>query len=230
MKIAVIIGITSNLGENLCDKLLSKGYYVIGTYFSSNTSKFTENKNVQLYYLNMKDKKNIDNFVSNIKNKDIRIDFFINFVANELLIKKFHTISQEKFEEDMQINVLNQIYLLNNLFPQFSENSNLIFVLSEVTLSNNSSYLSASYTISKFALLGVIKALSIELAFRKVRVNGISPGMMETNFIKNVPNFIKEKYKGLSKSQNLVLVDSVVSEILNILENQSINGENIQIK
>ena len=49
----------------------------------------------------------------------------------------------------------------------------------------------ASYVTSKYALLGLVKALSNEYADKGIRINGISPSMIETKFLENIPLIYK---------------------------------------
>ena len=43
------------------------------------------------------------------------------------------------------------------------------------------------YPASKFAVNGIIKSLSRELAPYGIRVNGVAPGITETDMVKNLP-------------------------------------------
>ena len=46
------------------------------------------------------------------------------------------------------------------------------------------------YSSSKAALLGLVKSLSLELSKRKIRINCISPGLIETDSLFNKNNHI----------------------------------------
>ncbi|MCY6340182.1 SDR family oxidoreductase [Bacteroides fragilis] len=50
------------------------------------------------------------------------------------------------------------------------------------------------YALSKGAIQGITKALSIELAPKKVRVNCIAPGFIKTKMMENVSSSFSEDY------------------------------------
>lgn len=47
-----------------------------------------------------------------------------------------------------------------------------------------------NYSAAKAGIIGATKALSIELAKRKITVNAIAPGLIDTEMIANVPEFV----------------------------------------
>ena len=72
--------------------------------------------------------------------------------------------------------------LLNKL--HFSEDGGSIVFISSVmgVVGENGKTL---YSMTKGALISAVKSMSVELAPRKIRVNAISPGMVETPMSKN---------------------------------------------
>ena len=47
-----------------------------------------------------------------------------------------------------------------------------------------------NYAAAKAGLVGATKALAIELAKRKITVNAVAPGLIDTEMIENVPDFV----------------------------------------
>jgi len=47
-----------------------------------------------------------------------------------------------------------------------------------------------NYSAAKAGLIGATKALSIELAKRRITVNAVAPGLIDTEMIANVPEFV----------------------------------------
>lgn len=226
MKKALIIGGTSNLGEEIIKGLLKNSFEVYTTKREESKIADDLKNKVKIFNLNLKDKDSISKFYEKIKEE--KFDFITNTISNKPTLNRFEKIEQETFESDMEINVLNYIFLLKKIIPNLNKNSNLIFILSEMTLNERLQFTS-SYQVTKFALLGLMKALKNELKSKKIRVNAISPGMMETKFISHIPKIMKENYTNKYNNSKFINPSDVAKEIIKIINKDSINGENIGV-
>ncbi len=87
------------------------------------------------------------------------------------------------------------------------------------------------YTVSKYAMLGLMKSLASEYADKNIQINSVSPSMIETKFLNN----INEKLVEISAYNNPLKrnanIDDVVPVIKMLLSKESdyINGVNIPI-
>ncbi len=83
----------------------------------------------------------------------------------------------------------------------------------------------------EYALLGLMKALSVEYADRGIMVNGISPSMMETKFLKDVPELIVQQAAMNSPFGRNLLVEEIVPAFEFLLSEggDRITGQNIVI-
>lgn len=210
MKRAFVIGSKGTLGRAISHRLISDNYEIIGPAIED---------------LDLSKKESIDRFFSNLS-KEEKFDFLTNTFANTLTFNKFESIPQEVFEEDMRINFSNFIYFLKKFLPHLRENSNIILILSEMVFDEEPRYFSP-YVSSKYALLGLMKSLSGELKNKKIRINAVSPGMMETNFIQDLPTYMVKSY--LSKHGKFVSPSDVAHKILEIIHDEKISNKNFGI-
>ncbi len=227
MKKAILLGASGVLGGAIAKTLTNKGFQVLGTKYQQEPKDLEENPNVDLVKMDINDPKSVEEFLEIAKSRG-EIDFFTSTVSNKPKINKFENIPLKTFEEDIKTNVLTHIKIIKNLLPLLKENSNIIFILSEQVSLPKTQYTS-SYSLCKHALLGLMKSLSEELKRKKIRVNAVSPGMMDTPFIKDFPSFVKESYKLKTKNKSLVKPERVAKKIGEIIENQNINGQNIGV-
>lgn len=214
MKTAIVLGM-GTLGEAIAEKLVEKGFHVIGTV---RPGKKYHRNSVETLELDVSDEQSIEKFLNKMAGKNI--SFFTSTIANNLTFKRFEDIPIQTFEEDLRINVLSHIKIIKGL--GFEQDSNIVFILSEET-AHPSKYMS-SYVVSKYALLGLMKTLANELAAKKIRVNAISPGMMDTAFIKDLPPLLKDTYA--RKAGKLVDPKEVAQKIIEIMEKGG-SGENV---
>ena len=89
----------------------------------------------------------------------------------------------------------------------------------------------APYVTAKYALLGLMKDLAAEYAAKGITVNGISPQMIETKFLKDVPELIVEQQRTAGPLQRLLQKEDILPTIRLLLsdEAEAITGENIAI-
>jgi 3-oxoacyl-[acyl-carrier protein] reductase len=91
---------------------------------------------------------------------------------------RFEDLTEEEILQSFQANVEGFLRVVRNLLPTFTSSSRI------VVLSSIFGFLSRSgrlpYTMSKHALVGIVKALALELAPDGILVNSVSPGYIDT--------------------------------------------------
>lgn len=98
--------------------------------------------------------------------------------------KPFAYLNRNELDEIMNINFYGPTLLTNGLMRKklLNRNASIVFIssISGVT----SAFIGGSaYGGSKGAINGMVKCLALELASKKIRVNTISPGMVESNLL-----------------------------------------------
>jgi NAD(P)-dependent dehydrogenase (short-subunit alcohol dehydrogenase family) len=89
-------------------------------------------------------------------------------------------------EQFFQTNVISAVSLTKQVvkISQFSEEGgSIVFISSVMGIAGEKG--KALYSMTKGALIAAVRSLAIELAPRKIRVNSISPGVVETPMSKN---------------------------------------------
>ena len=87
-----------------------------------------------------------------------------------------------------------------------------------------------NYSASKAGIIGAVKALSLELAKRKITVNAIAPGIIDTDMIQDIPQDEVKKLipmKRFGKPEEVAsLVNYLISEDAGYITGQviSVNG------
>ena len=106
----------------------------------------------------------------------------------------------------------------------------VVVMLTSYTTNIPPKYL-ASYVTSKYALLGLIKALANEYADKGIRINGISPTMMDTKFLQSIPELIVKQNAMNSPTGKNLSVEEVTPMFEFLLSDKSaaITGQNIAI-
>lgn len=85
----------------------------------------------------------------------------------------------EAFYDDMlDVNVKGVVFQLKSVLPLLQEGASVIFNTSIIAHKGMAG--TSAYAASKGALSALVRAFAVELAPRKIRVNGVSPGPIET--------------------------------------------------
>jgi NAD(P)-dependent dehydrogenase (short-subunit alcohol dehydrogenase family) len=104
--------------------------------------------------------------------------------AGKAYISPLKTISEEKCKEVYALNTYSAIELakvFTNRNVYAGERGSIVFISSVYAIVGSAA--NVGYAMSKSALHGITKALSIELASKGIRVNCIAPGFVKTNML-----------------------------------------------
>lgn len=213
MSVAVVLGASGGLGSAIA-ALLAKDHRVIGTHHGPS---HPEIAGVVWKQLDMNSVPSIESFCKELTS----VDVLVNTIAAPLTLQRFEKLAPSAYEADLRVNVLNPLLLVQTLLPKLSKNACVVFTLTEM-LDATPAYFS-SYVISKHALLGLVKALDAEL--KDVRVNAVSPGMMDTRYIGKLPAFVKEKY---AKARGLVEPEDVAQAVKKLIDSDA-RGEVVRV-
>lgn len=118
-----------------------------------------------------------------VKSLDFSLDGVVH-CAGYTIPKPFQYLSRDNIDGVMKVNFLAPVLLTQLLLKnkKLKRNCSMVFISSiSGTLV---SYIGGSvYSASKGAINGIAKTLALELASKQMRVNTITPGMIETNII-----------------------------------------------
>jgi NAD(P)-dependent dehydrogenase (short-subunit alcohol dehydrogenase family) len=179
-KVAVITGGNSGIGLATAKELLEKGAKVVIT--GRRQSAIDEavkqlGPNVTGILADTADLSHTDTLVEKVKKLHGKVDIlFINAGIGHFF--PLEVATEEQFDQIMDVNFKGAYFTLSKFLPLLNEGSSVIF-LSSVSATTGMAN-SSVYGPSKAALNSLVKVAATELAPRKIRVNSVSPGPIET--------------------------------------------------
>ncbi len=127
----------------------------------------------------------VEDILKHTVNKAGRFDGLINCAGISTTLP-LNAISPNKMEHFFQTNVIGAINLTKQIVKSshFSEaGGSIIFISSVMGVAGENG--KTLYSMTKGALISAVRSMAIELAKRKIRVNAISPGVVETPMSKS---------------------------------------------
>lgn len=189
-KTALVTGATRGIGKAIADTLWASGadVYLTGTK-QEEIDRLNEVVNTQgierKHYLcvDLSNEFSLKRFLLELSEIE-RIDICVNN-AGINIVRDFCEVPFDEFLKVQQINVFGPRQILNIVVPKMKAKHygrivNIASIWSVINRPGRS-----SYGISKNAIHGLTKALSIELAADNIMVNSVSPGFTMTELTKN---------------------------------------------
>ncbi|MBE8726971.1 SDR family oxidoreductase [Flavobacterium hungaricum] len=177
-KVAIVTGGNSGIGYAAAAVLAERGAKVIVTGRNRESlDKAEKELNVTGIAADQSDLKSIDNLVAEVGSKFGKVDtVFLN--AGIASFAPLELASEEHYDSIMNVNVKGVYFTLQKLLPILNDGASIILntsVNASVGMPNSS-----VYAASKAALLSLNRVFATELAPRKIRINAVSPGPVET--------------------------------------------------
>jgi NAD(P)-dependent dehydrogenase (short-subunit alcohol dehydrogenase family) len=181
-KVAVITGGSSGMGLATAQRFVDEGAYVFITgrrqsEVDSAVKQIGKNNNnvtgVQGDVSNLAD---LDRLYDTVKQQKGRIDFL--FANAGIITAPLGSITESHFDKIFNINVKGLLFTVQKALPLFQDGGSII-----LTASINSSKgfeTSTVYSATKAAIRSFARTWTVELSPRKIRVNAISPGPIDT--------------------------------------------------
>ena len=111
----------------------------------------------------------------------------IHLPALPLSYERFTKFNWDRFDTDLAIQVQSIVLLLQRFLPKMAKlpRARVLFMLSSVVHGVPPKFMSM-YTMIKYTQLGLMRSLAAEYAASTIRINAISPSMVETRFLKEI--------------------------------------------
>ena len=183
-KVAVITGGNSGIGYATAKKLSKDGVQVIITGRRKEAiEKAASALNVTGLIADQSNLQAIEGLVTEVTSRFGKIDVLLINAG----ITKFATIelmTENVFDEIMNVNFRGAYFTLSKFIPILNDNASVVLLSStSATISPQSA---SVYAASKAAINAVMKIAALELAFRKIRVNAVSPGPIATEIMNKI--------------------------------------------
>ena len=207
MSTILITGATSGIGKTTAQYLSEKGYNLVVVGRDAEKTKYLSEKIkncVGYYILDLTDCLRIDECFSDIKKKGIKLNGLVHCAGFEGLHLPVRMIQMDAIDSLMALHFKSFVEMCKCFYQrQISEDCSSIIAVSSLAaeLCNKNSL---DYSASKAALNCAVKVMAKEFIKRKIRVNAILPGYVNTQMNDDLGEYID-----INAIQPLGLIDSI---------------------
>jgi len=209
-KCILVTGSSSGIGFAITKKLLNCGAKVIG--IARNHSKFSiDHPNYVTYNVEMSDLNNLNKVMNKIIKENNEITGLISN-AGYGEFGPLENFSIEQINSFISVNLTSHIVVTKLILPHLKKKrmGDIIFIGSEAGLlgsKNGSLYCSA-----KFGLRGFSQSIRHDTSTSNIRVCIINPGMVRTEFFKNL------KFSPGDDVDNAINSDDIANAVINVIK------------
>jgi 3-oxoacyl-[acyl-carrier protein] reductase len=184
-KVAVVTGASKGIGASIAKHLAAEGALVIVNYASSKEGAdrvvaeiFKNGGKAIAVKANVSKKAEIESLFAETKKAFGRLDVLVNN-AGIYEFKPLEEITEDHFHKQFDLNVLGTLLTTQEAVKHFDAKGGSVINLSSIVSTLGMPGASV-YSATKAAINVITVSLAKELGARKIRVNAIAPGMVET--------------------------------------------------
>ncbi|WP_301100599.1 SDR family oxidoreductase [Propionivibrio sp.] len=196
-KYVLILGASSSIGCELIRQLSDEETIILAHYYSEKERledlQVDSKGRLVLIQADLSHEPGIESLIE-LVTKECRCPNKIVFLAApRLYLTRFKDLTREDFKRQIDMPLNTAFSILNRYLPEMASDKygKIVFMLSSYTLGKPPSAM-AHYVTAKYALLGLMKALACEYAGKNICINAVSPSMIETDFLSDIPEKIVE--------------------------------------
>ncbi len=240
-KVAVITGGSGAIGSTTAKLFLKEGAKVVLVDINedalSKTAEDLGSSNVSYVAADVSKAEDVKNYVQHAVKTFGKIDVFFNNAGVEGVVKPIEDYPEADFDKVMAVNVKGVWLGVKHVLPEMNDGGSMINTSSVAGLEGSPSV--SAYVTSKHAVVGLTRAVAIEAADRKIRVNSIHPSPVDNRMMRSLeegyaPGAAAEAKKGFEEAVPLkryATNDDIANAVLFLASDDSafITGSKIVI-
>lgn len=234
-KNVIITGGSQGIGKNIVYTLAREGYNIIFTYNSSEKEAkkireelLSESCNVEIFKADLSKKEEIDELVKFSINKFKNIDVLINNVGISQ-IKLFTEITEEDWNTMVATNLSSVFFVTQGIAKNMINNQSGCIINISSIWGDIGASCEVHYSAVKSGVNGFTKALAKELGLSGIRVNAVSPGIIDTKMNEHLSKEDIEELKEEIPLRKIGRTEDISKCIRWLIEDEYTTGQIISI-
>lgn len=234
-KNAIITGASRGIGKGIALEFAKNGCFV-GINYVSNKDKAKETLELVkknggdgvLLKGDVSNKSDVDRIIKEFVEKREKIHILVNN-AGVYKRNNFETLSFEDWKKILSVNLDGSFYMTRKALSYIPNKGRIIFISSQLAFRGSSH--GSDYAASKSGQLGLMRSLALELADKKICVNAVAPGTIDTDIIASYTEEMRRKRANEIPLKRLGNPEDIAKACLFFASNMSdyITGETLNV-
>ena len=222
-KTAIVTGGSKGIGKSICVRLAKDGFNIAFSYNSNpelaeETVKLCESAGVKVkfYKVDVADSTACKEWTEEVQAEFGSVDVLVNnagITKDGLLMK----MKDEDLDAVLDVNLKGSFYMMREASKIMlkQKSGKIVNISSVVGVMGNAGQV--NYSATKAGVIGMTKSLARELAGRRINVNAVAPGMIETDMTKAMSDKAREAviagipFKEMGKPEEIASVVSFLA-------------------
>lgn len=238
-KVALVTGGARDIGRAIVLNLAASGASVVVNYHSSAEQAEAVVAEVEAnggkamaIYADVSSREDVGLLVTETRAAyGDRIDILVNNAGGLVARKKLEEMDEPFWDEVMNLN-LKSVFLVTRAVSPYLADGGVIINLASLAARDGGGGGALAYSAAKGAVLTLTRGLSKELAARRIRVNCVSPGMIDTTFHDTFTSAeIRKAVAGRTSAGREGTPEDIANAVLFLASDASsyITGESVEI-
>ena len=217
-QLAIVTGGTKGIGRSLCDSFLEAGAEVIALYASDEEAALClksdyPDKPLTVTQCDIANYEEVERFFNQLSSDGKEVSILVNNAG----IRKdavLAMMTQHEWQRVIDIN-LSGAFNMSKFAVQNMMGQRYGRIISITSPGKDVGFVGqANYAASKAGMVAMNRSLAREVAKRKITVNCVSPGFIETDLIKDLSPEIIQEYKKTIALKRFGTIDEVAPVVL----------------
>lgn len=173
----IVTGATRGIGRAIAERFASEGYEVFGTYVNSEyEAKTLKKQGIKMFRCDVSSKSEVALLYEKTGSADILVNN-----AGISLCGVFQNVTSKEEERLYGVNLFGPLNMIRCYLPDMINNKYGVIINISSVFGEVGGSAEVDYSASKAALIGLTKALAKEVGPSCVRVNCVTPGIIDTD-------------------------------------------------
>jgi 3-oxoacyl-[acyl-carrier protein] reductase len=227
--VVLVTGASGGIGAEIATTLARRGAAVIVNYFRNLGRAESLVQSIRdaggeavVFRADVRSPDDVQNMIDVAYERFGRLDWLVNTAVGGLANRPFVELAWSDFQDHIDYQVKAVMQVCQTAYPKLKAAGGgaIVNVLSQVTFGQPPTRM-ADYISAKYALLGLSKALAIEWADDNIRVNMVSPGMIQTDLTQHIQDRVFKMEVSRTPVKRAAQPTDVANAVAFLLSNDS---------